>query len=360
LPEEFSLITRTWWPNGAVTLVDDLGGVMSEPITALLVRAAEYTASGRPRQAIDLLRPALAAHPHHAEAWCRLAAAHLDAGEPDPALTAAKRALGLDGDQAWAQRLAALSLSELGRQSEAVVAARESVRRKPADWRCQVVLSEVLATDPATRAEAVEVAKHATHLAPTEARAFQVLGDAVLRARDWGNAERAYRTALKLDPTDGDVRANLDTVRRRRAAPPASSAPSTPEAQAKAQVPAWKALTRVAVLLAGGELLLLLSGMPSPSALLGWFSGLLVLGSFALIGQTVLFTRKEVRRAVLRVPRHRPKLMVVLALLGVSVLLLTGWTVAVSFGATTLQPVVFAWIFALVGGAVVVLGGHHR
>lgn len=330
---------------------------MSEPITAVLVRAAEYTASGRPRQAIDLLRPALAAHPHHAEAWCRLAAAHLDAGEPDPALTAAKRALVLDGDQAWAQRLAALSLSELGRQAEAVVAARESVRRKPADWRCQVVLSEVLAADPATRAEAVEVAKHATHLAPTEARAFQVLGDAALRARDWGNAERAYRTALKLDPTDGDVRANLDTVRRRRAAP---SAPPTSDALAKAQVLAWQAVTRVAALLVGGELLLLLSGMPSPSALLGWFSGLLVLGSFALVGQTVLFARKGVGRAVLRVPRRRPKLMVVLALLGVSVLLLAGWTVAVSFGATTLQPVVFAWILALVGGTVVVLGGHHK
>ncbi|MEO6086067.1 MAG: hypothetical protein ABIQ18_23450, partial [Umezawaea sp.] len=182
-----------------------------------------------------------------------------------------------------------------------------------------------------------------------------------LRVRDWGNAERAYRTALKLDPTDGDVRANLDTVRRRRAAPPpASSTPSTPDALAKAQVLAWKALTRGAVLLVGGELLLLLSGMPTPAAMLGWFSGLLVLGSFALIGQTVLFTRKGVRRAVLRVPRHRPKLMVVLALLGVSVLLLAGWTVAVSLGATTLQPVVFAWIFALVGGAVVVLGGHHR
>jgi Flp pilus assembly protein TadD len=336
---------------------------MSEPITAVLVRAAEYTASGRPRQAIDLLRPALAAHPHHAEAWCRLAAAHLDAGEPDPALNAAKRALVLDGDQAWAQRLAALSLSELGRQAEAVVAARESVRRKPTDWRCQVVLSEVLAADPATRPEAVEVAKQATRLAPTEARAFQVLGDAALRARDWGNAERAYRVALKLDPAAGDVRANLETVRRHRVAPPAASTPSTPstpDALAKAQVLAWQALTRVAALLVGGELLLLLSGMPSPSALLGWFSGLLVLGSFALIGQTTLFAGKGVRRAVLRVPRHRPKLMVVLALLGVSVLLLTGWTVAVSLGATTLQPVVFAWIFALVGGAVVVVGGHHR
>jgi len=333
---------------------------MSEPITALLVRAAEYTASGRPRLAIDLLRPALAAHPHHAEAWCRLAAAHLDAGEPDPALDAAKRALVLDGDQAWAQRLAALSLSELGRQTEAVVAARESVRRKPTDWRCQVVLSEVLAVDPATRPEAVEVAKHATRLAPTEARAFQVLGDAALRARDWGNAERAYREALKLDPADGDVRANLETVRRHRATPSPASTPAPPDVLAKAQVLAWRALTRVTALLVGGELLLLLSGMPTPSALLGWFSGLLVLGSSALIGQTVLFARKGVRRAVLRVPRHRPKLMVVLALLGVSVFLLTGWTVAVSFGATTLQPVVFAWISALLGGAVVVLGGHHR
>lgn len=333
---------------------------MSEPITALLVRAAEYTASGRPRQAIELLRPALAAHPHHAEAWCRLAAAHLDAGEPDPALTAAKRALVLDGDQAWAQRLAALALSELGRQAEAVVAARESVRRKPTDWRCQVVLSEVLAVDPATRSEAVEVAKSATRLAPAEARAFQVLGDAALRARDWGNAERAYRTALELDPADGDVRANLDTVRRHRTAPRPASAPPAPDVLAKAQVLAWRSVTRVAALLVGGELLLLLSGMPSPSALLGWFSGLLVLGSFALIGQTALFARKGVRRAVRRVPRHRPKLALVLALLGVSVLLLTGWTVAVALGATTLQPVVFAWIFALAAGAVVVLGGHHK
>ncbi|HEX6343177.1 tetratricopeptide repeat protein [Umezawaea sp.] len=339
---------------------------MSEPITAVLVRAAEFTASGRPRQAIDLLRPAVAAHPHHAEAWCRLAAAHLDAGEPDPALLAAKRALVLDGDQAWAQRLAALSLSELGRQAEAVVAARESVRRKPADWRCQVVLSEVLAVDPATRAEAVEVARHATGLAPTEARAFQVLGDAALRVRDWGGAEWAYRAALRLDPTDEDVRANLATVRRRRGtpkpanAPKPAAAPPTPDALAAAQALGWQALTRVAAVLVAGELLLLLSGMPSPSPLLGWFSGLLVVVSLGLLAKAVLFAGRGRRRTVLRVPRHRPKLALVLGLFGVSLLLLVAWTIAVAFGATTLQPVVFAWITALAGGAVVVLGGHHR
>jgi len=335
---------------------------MSEPITAVLVRAAEFTASGRPRQAIDLLRPAVAAHPHHAEAWCRLAAAHLDAGEPDPALDAAKRALVLDGDQSWAQRLAALSLSELGRQAEAVVAARESVRRKPTDWRCQVVLSEVLSADPSTRVEAVEVAKHATGLAPTEARAFQVLGDAALLARDWGGAEWAYRAALKLDPTDQDVRANLATVQRRRKAPKTKAAPSptSPDVVAAAQVLGWQAMTRVAAVLVAGELLLLLSGMPSPSPLLGWFSALLVAVVVGLVGKAVLFAGKGRRRAVLRLPRHRPKLALVLGLFAVSTLLLVAWTIAVAFGATTLQPVVIGWIAALLGGAVVVLGGHHR
>jgi len=330
---------------------------MSEPITRVLVRAAEFTASGNPRQAIDLLRPALALNPTHAEAWCRLAAAHLDAGEPDPALTAAKRALVLDGDQAWAQRLAALSLSELGRQSEAVVAARESVRRKPTDWRCQVVLSEVLSADPSTRTEAVEVARHATALAPAEARAFQVMGDAALRARDWGAAEWAYRAALKLDPTDRDVRANLSTVTRRRSTPPSTP---TPDTLTNAQPLAWQALTRVGTLLVAGELLLLLSGMPSPSPLLGWFSALLVIGALALTCQPLLFTRKTTRQALLQLPRHRPKLATTLALFAASTLLLTGWTIAVALGATTLQPVMFAWFIALAGGAIVLLGGHHK
>lgn len=323
---------------------------MGEPIAAVVVRAAELTARGLPRKAIELLRPALVAHPLHAEAWCRLAAAHLDVGEPDPALDAAKRALALDGDHAWAQRLAALALSELGRHAEAAVAARECVRRKPGDWRCHVVLAEVLAAAPDTRLEAVEVAREAAHLAPTEARAFQVLGDAALRVRDWGTAEWAYRSALRLDPVDEDVHANLATVQRKRRAP---ARPPSGDALSRAHELVWPVFSRVAALLVAGGLLLLLAGMPKPTPLLGWFSAALVLAVCVVVGQLLL----RARRAVWVLPRYRPKVAVVAALFGLSTLVLAGWTVALFLGATTMQPLVLGWLCALVGGSVVVLGG---
>lgn len=328
---------------------------MSESIAAVVVRAAELTARGLPRQAIDLLRPALVVNPLHGEAWCRLAAAYLDAGEPDPALEAAKRALVLDGDAAWAQRLTALALSELGRHTEAVVAARECVRRKAGDWRCQVVLAEVLANSPDGQREAVAVAREAAHLAPTEARAFQVLGDAALRVRDWGTAERAYRTALRLDPDADDVRANLATVRRKRGGAPIP--PPSGEALAAAHALVWPALSRVAAVLVAGGLLLLLAGMPKPTPALGWFAALLVVGCLVVVGASSLRAPRAVRRALVRLPAHRPKVAVVVAMFGLSAVILLAWAVALVLGATTMQPLVIAWLCALLGGTVVVLGG---
>lgn len=311
-------------------------------MTAVLLRAAELTAEGLPRQAIDLLRPLVAANPRHAEAWCRLAAAHLDLGEADHALDSAKRAMVLDGEPAWPQRLAALALSDLGRHQEAAVAARESVRRKPGDWRCYVVLAEVLADAPDGAVEAFDSALHASQLAPTEARAFQVLGDAALRLRDWGTAEHAYRTAIKLDPSDADSKANLATVRRRRSTKPA------PLQLNKVQV--WRALRTLSLLLIGGGLLALVAGMPRPTPYLGFFTGALVLCCLVvglrLRPFTLLFSLR--------------KLAVTVSLLGASALILTGWTVALLFGATTMQPLVLSWLCAVVGGALVYVGGGRK
>lgn len=315
---------------------------MSEPTTAVLLRAAELTAEGLPQQAIDLLRPLVAANPRHAEAWCRLAAAHLDLGEADQALDSAKRAMILDGEPAWPQRLAALALSDLGRPAEAAVAARESVRRKPGDWRCYVVLAEVLANSPDGAVEAFDAALHASQLASTEPRAFQVLGDAALRMRDWGTAEHAYRAAIKLDPSDADSKTNLATVQRRRSARPA------PPQLNKPQV--WRALRTLSLLLVGGGLLALIAGMPRPTPYLGFFTGALVL-CCVVVGLrlrpfTVLFGLR--------------KLVVTVSLLAASAVILTGWTVALLFGATTMQPLVLSWLCAVVGGALVYVGGGRK
>src|SRR2546429_4986278 len=48
---------------------------MAETIDAVLVRAAQLTTDGRPRAAIELLRPVLVVHPDHSGAWCRLSVA---------------------------------------------------------------------------------------------------------------------------------------------------------------------------------------------------------------------------------------------------------------------------------------------
>ncbi|GGS42661.1 tetratricopeptide repeat protein [Actinokineospora fastidiosa] len=184
---------------------------MSQPIDAVLADAARLTAAGRPRAAIEVLRPVLADHPDHPGAWCGLAAAFLDVGEPLHCLDAAKRAITL-GEPAWAHRLASLALTELGRHEEAVISARESARRDPDDWRGQVALAEALA--PTTPADALTAARRAVAIAPEEPRTHEVLGNTAERAGDLDGARAAYQESLRLDPTNPDAQAALSRLRR--------------------------------------------------------------------------------------------------------------------------------------------------
>jgi tetratricopeptide (TPR) repeat protein len=330
---------------------------MAESVDAVLVRAAQLTADGRPRAAIELLRPVLVVHPELSAAWCRISVAYLDAGELDQSLDAAKRAITL-GERSWAHRLASLALVELGRHAEAVASAREAVRRDPVDWRCHVALAEALGSTAPS--DAVAAARKAVELAPHEARPHEVLGDAALRVRDTGLARSAYRDALRLDPGNEHVAASLGRVgsRGRPAERPAVERPAARPARfGRVQRTAlWLVVRRSAAWLAVGSFVLLIAGLPSPSPLLVWFAlalALFVLG-LAGIGWLGLPNGARVGLAVLR--RAEPLILVAAALLGVAELFLVTWTVALAFGSRGMQLVTVALGCAGLSLAIVWLG----
>ncbi|MGH3878732.1 MAG: tetratricopeptide repeat protein [Actinophytocola sp.] len=312
---------------------------MAEPsgsIDSVLVHAARLTAEGRPESAIAVLRPALAQFPEHSAAWCRLAAAHLDAGAPSESLDAAKRAMTL-GERSWGHRLASLALLELGRYAEAVVSAREAVRRDAVDWRCQVTLAEALVHD--TPAEAVRVARAAVALAPEEARAHEVLGDAAVAAHDWPAAERAYRAALGLDPGNEDVAAKVGRLARRpeRRADrkPRPSTSRRPRFGRVQRVALHLAVRRAAAWQLAGTLVLLFAGLPAPSGLLAWVGLGVVVWVVALAVRGWLSLPAGARVSPRALSTREPRVVAGAMLLGVSVLSLLVWTVLLALGSAS-------------------------
>jgi tetratricopeptide (TPR) repeat protein len=323
---------------------------MAESVDAVLVRAAQLTADGRPRAAIELLRPVLVVHPEHSGVWCRISVASLDLGEVNQSLDAAKKAITL-GERSWAHRLASLALVELGRHAEAVVSAREAVRRDPQDWRCHVALAEALgATAPR---EAVAAARRAVELAPEEARPHEVLGDVAMQARDASLARRAYRDAARLDPGNGHVeealrRLGTSTLPRVRPVPPAADRPPTaPRKPAKITEPArfgrvertalWLLVRRAAIWLAVGSFILLIAGMPSPSPLLVWFALALAVFVVGLTGIGWLDLPRGARVGATTLRRKEPFILVVAGLVAIAELSLLVWTLTLAFGSRGMQ-----------------------
>ncbi|EWM13161.1 tetratricopeptide repeat protein [Kutzneria sp. 744] len=186
---------------------------MVEPLGDVLDRAAKLSASGRRRKAVALLRGIASSHPDSAEVWCRLAAALLDRGDATAALAAARRAIPLGGDRAWAHRLASKALSRLGRHEEAVSAARQAVRSAPSDWRCRIALAEAFGA-AGSWPDAVDAAAQAVRYQPDHVRPYLILGDAARRTGDLATAEHAYRTAMRRRPGDPRVRAELARLRQ--------------------------------------------------------------------------------------------------------------------------------------------------
>ncbi len=337
---------------------------MADPggsIDSVLLQAARLTAEGRPESAIAVLRPALERYPDHSAAWCRLSAALLDAGMPAESLEAAKRAMTL-GERSWAHRLASLALIELDRYPEAVVSAREAVRRDAADWRCHVTLAEALVHE--TPAESVRIARTAVALAPEEARAHEVLGDAAVSVHDWLEAERAYRAALRLEPDNEDVLAKVGRLAQRPPERPAERRrpvrpvrpPPAPRFGRAQRVALYLAVRRAATWQAVGSFVLLIAGLPKPHGLLAWV-GLGVVVFVVALAVRGWFGLPDGARVPLRqLSTREPRVVVGAVLLGVSVLSLLVWTVLLALGGTSWVVLLVAVLCAAVAVANTSLG----
>ncbi|MEV0994520.1 hypothetical protein [Nonomuraea sp. NPDC050202] len=141
--------------------------------------------------------------------WCEEALTRLNAGRPESALDAARRAADLDPGSEWAHRLISLAHERLGREAEAVPAAERAVELARGSWQARLRLAAVLRRTPGRWAEAVEQAELARKFAPEEPSPEVMLGDLALLRGEHARAERSYRAALAIDPGDPQARVNL-------------------------------------------------------------------------------------------------------------------------------------------------------
>ena len=293
---------------------------MTSPIAATLLRAAELTAAGQPEAAIALLEPLVEEYPGHSEAWCRLAAAQLDAGGPEASLDSAKRAMRL-GERSWAHRLASLALLELGRDDEAVVSAREAVRRDPGDWRCQVTLAQAAAvTEPG---EARAAAQEAIRLAPEQPRTHEILAE-ISQTPQRKTPQRQPRRPIR-----STRRAGFGRV---------------------AVISWWLLVRRLALWLGLGSFVLLLAGLPTPSSLLAWFGLVLLIFVLGLAGKGWLDLPRGARLRPRQLWRAQPVLTVAAGLTTAAAALLGTWTLTVALGARGLQLLVIVLACSAVPG----------
>ncbi|MFJ6248005.1 MULTISPECIES: tetratricopeptide repeat protein [unclassified Streptomyces] len=199
-------------------------GAQGAPGTALRRAEALYEA-GRYERAGALAAQHLATDPEDAEALVLLARCHHRGDDHHAALAAVDQALraGPELLGAWLMRVQIL-LSQK-RHQEAEAAARHSVALAPHYWGTHYALGTALAEHGehgerffahARSVEAYEAARTAVNLAPEEDAAHFLVGLTAQRRGDHATAQRAYETALRLNPQSSEAHNNLSLLRLRR------------------------------------------------------------------------------------------------------------------------------------------------
>jgi predicted TPR repeat methyltransferase len=163
---------------------------------------------GRPTEAAECYRRAVAADPGHTKAHFNLGLAALEAGRPQEAARAIETALALAPGAAEDHLLLGNILHGLGRETDAIAHWRTAVARAPglvAGWVNLGSLLRARGEFPA----ALEALTRAVELAPELGVAHLELGLVRHASGDHAGAIVAFRRAAELDPEAVAPRVNL-------------------------------------------------------------------------------------------------------------------------------------------------------
>jgi tetratricopeptide (TPR) repeat protein len=175
-----------------------------------------------------------------AESLVSMAQAQVAAGEAIEALATLRRAAFAGADQSDVLRVSAQAFATQGDQQQAIAAAQQAVRADPQDWRALLVLAQVLPWESEPAATAIHAA---AELAPSNREVLMTF-EAIATAQ--GDARSVAFARNRLNPRKPLPITEL-----------------------------LVALGRIGATLAIGDFLLLISGMPHPAQLLGWFGVIL-------------------------------------------------------------------------------------
>ena len=194
----------------AASMLESLRESRPDDRTLLNNLSIAYQRTGRPEQAIDVLRDGLATHPDYALFHFNIASLFEEAGQPASAVEHFARAAELDPGLAAAhERLAMLSMRQ-GRSE----AARESLEAMvPLGGATSAFHhAAMIAGSGGHWSSAIELLKRAVQLDPAFTRGYVFLGRAFAEAGHYAEARAALDRAHELGTHPDDVAAARDRL----------------------------------------------------------------------------------------------------------------------------------------------------
>jgi tetratricopeptide (TPR) repeat protein len=178
-------------------------------------RAQALIELGRADEARGLLAQLLAVEPNDVEALVALALAQSD-DDPQASLATARQVLSLEPENIQGLLLCADACLDLNRVKEAIEYSRLAVAEAPWLAASHAALAQSLGRRARRPKEAREAAKRAIELNPEESIGYIAAGNIEMARANWKKAERWYRKALEVDPSDRTAQINLVTAQESR------------------------------------------------------------------------------------------------------------------------------------------------